>query len=188
MASSDPYIDARTGVLRNKFGLTDQKSLDQFERRMSTQRAAEAVPAGAFDLRHLRAIHRHLFQDVYDWAGEVRTVEIAKDGTQFMPLRFMSTGFADIHQRLVARRFLVGLGLEEFCHEAAVIIGDVNHVHPFREGNGRTQLLYLQQLARGAGFALNLRGLSGADWIAACAQAHLGRYQDIERLLRNAVT
>lgn len=105
-----------------------------------------------------------------------------------MPLRFITTGFGDIHQRLVSQRFLVGLGLDAFCTEAAVIIGDVNHVHPFREGNGRAQLLYLQQLALGAGFALNLRSLNGPDWIAACAQAHIGQYRDIEHLLRKSST
>jgi cell filamentation protein len=53
------------------------------ERRLVVQRSREGAPTGDFDLRHLRAIHRHLFQDVYDWAGEIRTVEIAKGGSQF---------------------------------------------------------------------------------------------------------
>lgn len=70
-------------VLQNKAGLKDADRLDRFERRAVIQRIREGVPEGDFDLAHLRAIHRHLFQDVYDWAGELRTVEIAKGGHQF---------------------------------------------------------------------------------------------------------
>ena len=70
-------------VLRNRLGITDEAELDFSERELVSQRAAETIPTGAFDLAHLRAIHRHLFQDVYDWAGELRTVEISKGASQF---------------------------------------------------------------------------------------------------------
>ena len=83
MSEADPYTYPGSTVLRNKLGLTHAAQLDRLERRLVTQRAAEGIPAGGFDLAHLRTIHRHLFQDVYDWAGELRTVEIAKGGHQF---------------------------------------------------------------------------------------------------------
>lgn len=130
-------------VFRNKLGLTDAVQLDRFERRIVAQRIAEGVPEGDFDLRHLRAIHHHLFQDVYDWAGELRTVEIAKGGSRFQFRRFIETGMADIHRRLVARNYLMRLTPEAFAEQAGEIMGDVNYVHPLREGNGRKQALYL---------------------------------------------
>jgi cell filamentation protein len=105
------------------------------------------VPSGAFDLAHLRAIHRHLFQDIYEWAGELRTVEINKGGHQFQFRRYIETGMADVHRRLVQGSFLRDLSVPEFAQQAAVIVGDVNYVHPFREGNGRTHAQYLKQLA-----------------------------------------
>ena len=71
MTGDDPYLYPGTPVLRNKLGLTDPDQFDQMERRLVTQRIAEGVPTGVFDLAHLRAIHHHLFQDVYDWAGEL---------------------------------------------------------------------------------------------------------------------
>ncbi len=80
---SDPYVDPVTGVLRNKFGVSDSSLLDRLEREWVVQRVAEGCPTGDFDLAHLRAIHRHLFQDVFAWAGEIRTVEISKNGDQF---------------------------------------------------------------------------------------------------------
>lgn len=76
--AADPYLYPGTTVLRNKLGLRDAAVLDRAERNLVRLRHREGVPRGAFDLEHLRAIHRHLFQDLYDWAGELRTVEVAK--------------------------------------------------------------------------------------------------------------
>jgi cell filamentation protein len=73
-------------------GLQDMRELEQAERQMSAQRASEGLPTGRFDLAHLRAIHRHLFQDIYDWAGELRTVEISKGSSQFQFRRFIESG------------------------------------------------------------------------------------------------
>ena len=73
--SDDPYVYPGTNLLRNKLNLRDAVLLDRYERELVTDRIAFGVPAGAFTLRHLQAIHRHLFQDVYDWAGKIRTLE-----------------------------------------------------------------------------------------------------------------
>lgn len=174
--SDDPYLYPGTGVLRNKLDIRDGGQLDRVERRLATARLAEGVPRGDFDLDHLRAIHRHLFQDVYDWAGEIRTVEIAKGGSQFQFRQYIETGMADVHRRLVARDFLRGLSAASFAEEAGTIIGDVNYVHPFREGNGRTQLLYLEQLAERAGHRLDLTRLDRSRWMEASRRAHVGDY------------
>lgn len=86
------------------------------------------------------------------------------------------------------KKFLTGLSHAAFCNGAAIILGDINHVHPFREGNGRTQLLYLQQLAVGAGFRVDFTRLGAQAWVAACVDAHHGRYEGLARLLAGAVT
>jgi cell filamentation protein len=164
-------------VLRNKLNLRDARELAFYETEHTMQRAAQGVPSGKFDLAHLKAIHRHLFQDVYDWAGEIRTVEISKGGSQFQFRRYIEAGMADVHRRLVAKRFLKGLEPAAFAAEAGQIVGDVNYVHPFREGNGRVQMLYLEQLARQAGHPLDLRKFDRDAWMAASRQAHLGRYE-----------
>lgn len=176
MSETDPYTYPGSTVLRNKLGLTDATRLNRMERRLVTQRAAEGIPAGGFDLAHLRAIHRHLFQDVYDWAGELRTVEIAKGEHQFQFRRFIETGMRDVHQRLTRAAFLRGLRWTDFATAAGQIMGDVNYVHPFREGNGRTQLFYLAQLAEQAGHPIDLTRLSSRRWIAASRAAHGGDY------------
>jgi cell filamentation protein len=173
---ADPYTYPGSSVLRNKLGIIEAERLEIIERRLVTQRAREGIPTGNFDLAHLCAIHRHLFQDIYDWAGEVRTLEIAKGGSQFQFRRFIETGMIDIHRRLVHTDFLRGLSATGFASSAGQIMGDVNYVHPFREGNGRTQLYYLQQLALQAGHPINLGALDPERWLAASKAAHRGNY------------
>ncbi|MGE0715992.1 MAG: Fic/DOC family protein [Alphaproteobacteria bacterium] len=172
--TDDPYVYPGTSILRNRLGLTDAAALARLERRLVTQRLREGAPAGTFDFDHLRAIHRHLFQDIFDWAGEPRTVEIAKGGQQFQLRRFLANGMADVRRRLRASGYLRGRSQEDFAAAAGEIIGDVNFLHPFRDGNGRTQLLYLQQLADGAGHTFDLTLLHREAWISACRRSHLG--------------
>jgi cell filamentation protein len=158
------------------------------EREYALNRAAQGVPKGKFDLDHLRAIHRHLFGAVYDWAGEVRTVEISKGKSQFQFCQYIETGMADIHRRLVAERFLKNKTLKQFAQKAADILGDINYVHPFREGNGRAQILYAQQLAEQAGYKLDLTKLDPAQWIGASKESHQARYEAMAKCLEASLT
>jgi cell filamentation protein len=184
---SDPYLYPASDVLRNKLGLTDSTRLEAMERLLVTQRIAEGVPAGIFDLSHLRAIHKHIFQDLYDWAGEIRRVEIAKDGDQFQFCRFIETGMANVHARLAQMDYLKGLNRSDFAREAGRIVGDVNYIHPFREGNGRVQLQYLNLLAANAGHPVNLSRINPQLWLDASRVAFRADYApmaaEIERII-----
>lgn len=186
MTFTDPYLDPTSGVLRNKFGLTDQALLDKAEREWVVQRTMEGCPTGNFDLAHLCAVHLHLFQDVFDWAGQIRTVELSKNGDDFQALAYIAVGMANVHTRLLARKMLVGLDRMAFADEAAKIIGDVNYVHPFREGNGRTQLQYLEQLADHAGHPLDITAFKD-DWIVASRASHRGDYDLMARSILAAI-
>ena len=174
-------------VLRNRLGIRVGRTLDAAERQFVAQRLLEAVPTGEFDLTHLKAIHRHLFQDVYDWAGELRTVEIAKGDSRFQPRRFIEAGMADIHRRIVAAGYFQGTGPDTLAAGAGPILGDVNHVHPFREGNGRTQLQYLKQLAGRAGHELDLTRLESAAWLDASGQSNAGDHGAMTQCIQRAL-
>lgn len=176
MSGEDSYLYPGSTVLRNRLGIADAARLDYVEREFVAQRISEGVPTGHFDLSHLMAIHRHLFQDLYEWAGELRTVEIAKDGHQFQFRQFIATGMADIHRRLEAADFLRVMTRGAFAEAAGPIMGDVNYVHPFREGNGRAQLQYLEQLATQAGHSLDLTQFEPRRWLAASRASHAGDY------------
>jgi cell filamentation protein len=185
--ADDPYVYPGTRILKNKLGIRDADMLDLAERRFATIRARQGVPRGDFDLRHLKAIHFHLFQDVHEWAGQLRAVEISKGESQFQFRQYIDTGMADIHRRLVKAGFLHGLERSVFAAEAARIIGDVNYVHPFREGNGRTQLQYLKLLAARAGHSLDLTKIAPAGWLDASREAHRARYAPMARVVDDAL-
>ncbi len=123
-------------ILRNKLELTNAAALDRAERLLVQRRTRQGAPSGNFDLNHLKAIHRHLFQDMYAWAGDIRQVDMHKTDW-FLPHGRIITGMQDVHQRLAAQNLLAGLDRDDFAEAAGVILGDVNFCHPFREGNGR---------------------------------------------------
>jgi cell filamentation protein len=187
VSQGDPYVYPGTQTLRNRLGITDPQLLDHAERSLVTERLSQRVPRGSFDLAHLCAIHRHLFQDVYDWAGKLRTVEISKGQSQFQFRQYIPTGMADVHRRLTRAGFLKGLPANEFAREAATIIGDINYIHPFREGNGRTQAQYLQQLAEQAGHRLDFRLIDPASWIDASKASHTADYSLMSEVIRKAI-
>jgi cell filamentation protein len=186
-AGDDPYVLPGRRTLRNRLGITDPERLDRAERRLAVERSRQGMPSGNLDLAHLQAIHRHLFQDIYDWAGEIRTVEISKGAQQFQFRQYIHTGMADVHRRLVRSRFLAGLSRAEFARQAAVILGDVNFVHPFREGNGRAQLQYLKLLAEKAGHRLDLSRIDAERWVEASRVSHAADYDLMAQLIAASI-
>jgi len=174
-------------VLKNKLDLRDADLLERAERRLVVQRVLEGIPVGDFDLAHLKAIHRQMFQDIFDWAGEIRTTEISKGGSQFQFRQYIETGMADVHRRIKAHDHLKNLPADQFADLAGEIIGDINYVHPFREGNGRTQMQFLKQLTEQAGHSIDLTAIGKDAWMAASQKAHLGDYQPMSRCIAASI-
>ena len=114
-------------------------------------------------------------------------MEIAKGGTQFMFRKFIETGCADVHGRIVKARYFAGSTADEFAKHTGVVIGDINHAHPFREGNGRTQLQYLKQLAARAGHRTDLTKLEPATWLAASKAANDADYAPMAQAIRETL-
>jgi cell filamentation protein len=155
--SGDPYLDPRTGIFRNRLGLTDRTALAAAEKTLTTVRLDQLrrrrLP-GNYDLEHLRVFHWTIFQDVYPWAGQLRTVLIVKAGASFcLPHQIVGTA-ANVFGRLADDRYLRGRDREGFLDGLTALLAEVNALHPFREGNGRTQRAFLSQLARDAGYRL----------------------------------
>lgn len=174
-------------VLKNKFEIRDSGILDAAERAAVIERLSQGLPSGKFDLSHLQAIHKHLFQDVYEWAGQTRQTPLSKGGSAFMPPDRIGTAMSDVHNRLVARNYLKGLSKPEFAKEAGQILGDVNFTHPFREGNGRTQFQYLKQLGQQAGHEIDLTRFDRETWIAASRAAKEADYGPMGQCIAKAI-
>lgn len=174
--ADDPFAQTN-GVLINLGNYTDTQSLHAFETDMSIARLVELQEQpvqGAFDLAHLCSIHQRIFQDVYPWAGQLRQVDIGKGETRFLRFHDIETEFAWVVERLNQSDFFADLShgnLAEFAAEAGIILGSLNLIHPFREGNGRTQREFLAQLAARAGYNIQWAGVSDMAMRHACIDA-----------------
>ncbi len=144
-AFADPYCYKNSFVLKNRAGLRDAAALEAFELEMTALRAEEPLPAGRFGPAHYRAVHRHLFQDVYPWAGRYRTVRTSKDGNPFCFPEHIS-GQMDAVFAALRERGLGAQDAEDFIAAAAEFLAELNAIHPFREGNGRAQLAFMHLL------------------------------------------
>ncbi|WP_372424948.1 Fic/DOC family protein [Salinarimonas chemoclinalis] len=166
-AQNDPYCYPGTTILINKLDLRDQAALDAFEEEMVLTRGEEALPTGRLTVRHYSAVHRHLFQDVYGWAGEIRTVRTGRDGNWFCYPEHIEKQLKHLFGWLSGQNRLVDLAREEFVSGATHFLSELNAIHAFREGNGRAQMVFMAELARRAGHPLHLDRLDRERFIPA---------------------
>lgn len=141
----------------NKLNIFNAARLQLAENLLTATRITELNTQplqGQFDLAHLQAIHRHIFQDIYPWAGELRTIDIAKGQSYFASHRYLVSSAQTIFARLKQEQYLRGLPRERFAERAGSYLGEINALHPFREGNGRAQRMFLLFLARTAAYDL----------------------------------
>lgn len=200
---SDPFLQSN-GVLKNRLGITDAQTLSSAESDISSQRLAEIrvgtapeATRGNFDLDHFKAIHQHTFGDVYEWAGVTRaepvTIEgethtqpplLMKETTVFTPAPQVDEKLTRTFDQLQANDYLRGLSREEFCQKAAEVFSQINEVHAFREGNGRTQREFMTQLSEQAGHPLNFAVVSKERMIVASWDGMQGDNSGLERMFQ----
>jgi fido (protein-threonine AMPylation protein) len=168
-AEYERHIYPDTDALRNKLGIKDRVELEKAERRFVAERARQGLPAEATAQTYegFKAIHRHLFQDVYEWAGKERGYTTGRGQTSFARPEFISSYMEKQFEALKQQNFLQGMPRERFAHEAAKLVTEINAAHPFIDGNGRTQRTWLRQVAHQAGHSLVLQSADKERWNAA---------------------
>ena len=177
----NPYIDPATGTHYNKLGIRNRDDLQHVEYAVTNMRIAELllkpIP-GRFDLEHLKAIHRHIFQDIYEWAGKERTVNFSKRDADdpkwkspFAPTAKIHDIAHSITDDLRSWNYLRGLGQSEFVAGITTVYLKANYMHPFPEGNGRSTQTLLTQLAREAGYDLDFSKVDKDQWNHAAARS-----------------
>jgi cell filamentation protein len=161
---SDPYVYPGTDVLRNNENIRDAEELAAFEC-LATANRIETLPDDfPVTPEGYRAIHRYIFQDVYDWAGDYRVVDIARADDLFCLVPYIAQQLAKRFEAIQSEDNLRGLGVEDFAARAAEHIIELNAIHPFREGNGRTVGAFLFLLARQAGHDIHMERIDAASW------------------------
>lgn len=188
--SWDPYLDLEHGVLRNRLGITDPDALADAESDLSSMRIAELAGSplpGRYDLPYLQAIHWTIFSDVYPWAGQLRTIRLGKGGQPFCPPEEIAHRGGAIFDRLVAKDHLRGLARPDFVAGLTTLLADLNDLHPFREGNGRTNRTFCAQLARDGGYRIDWRRMDAARNVAASRAASEGDRKPLRDMLDDLV-
>lgn len=178
------YCYRGTDILKSKAGLRSAKALEEFELAMVAQRADEPLPHGRFSVTHYRAIHHHLFQDVYSWAGKFRTVRMSKGGNPFCYPENISHQMAALFDRLKRESFLRGLERPDFAERVAAFLTMLNAIHPFRDGNGRTQVAFVGILAFAANHPLDFARLDPRAFLEAMVKSFHGEEEHLVEEIR----
>lgn len=183
------YCYPGTNVLKNKLNIRSQDKLYAAERKLTNLRIFDLVEnpiKGQFDLKHLQKIHEYIFQDIYDWAGKIRTVDIAK-GNMFCKVQFLHSQADDIFKKLKSDKYLNGLSKQEAAIKLAFYFAEINALHLFREGNGRTQREFIRELALMNGYKLKFAKTSENEMLDASVDSFLCKYEKMEQLFQKCL-
>ncbi|MHC1772204.1 MAG: Fic/DOC family protein [Flexilinea sp.] len=184
------YCYPDSSVLINKFGIRDRKLLSEIEGDYSFARYSMAMHdyiPGKMDFRHLKDIHRFVFGDIYEWAGEIRKVDIAK-GIPFCKYAYIESQGNNLFSQLKREHFLIDLfDKSAICKRLAYFFAEINALHPFREGNGRAQRILIGYLGLVNGYSINYSVIGTKEMIVASSQSMTGENDLLESILDRAM-
>lgn len=184
----DPYCYPDTGVLRNKLEIYDAAELEEAERELSLINAdsIELSPP-PYNFAYLKYLHDQLFHDLYGWAGEVRTIDIAKGDTRFCNVNRIVPEAEKLFTSLTTQHYFTQLEKAELIYACAELYGDLNVIHPFREGNGRAQRLFFEHLIINCGYQLSWHSLGRDEWIKANIAGYYCDYQPLASIFERCI-
>lgn len=184
------YCHPGSNVLINKLGIVDAKELEKSERQITTfklTRVSNNPPAGIINLDYLKLLHKLVFEEIYAWAGEFRTVNIAK-GNLFCSWEYLEPQGKAIFDELASENYLLDVvDIDKMAKQLAYYLSEINVLHPFREGNGRIQRLLIQIMANRAGFDIDYSSITGDEMVVASIAAFNGDYLPMTKLMRRAL-
>ncbi|WP_433738161.1 Fic/DOC family protein [Pseudomonas putida] len=184
----DPYCYPNSGVLRNLLNIQDEEQLQKAERELSEIAVSNfRLLPPPYDLNLLQHIHKTLFADVYEWAGLRRTVNNRKDDTLFCAAERIDPEAGKIFKIMERASWFVGTNKAELVKNIAESYGDLNVVHPFREGNGRAQRILFEQIIINAGFAVDWWLIKDAAWVPANIAAVACDYRGLEAIFEHCI-
>lgn len=184
----DYYCYPDSKVLKNKLGITNEGTLDEAEREISGLKAVQFSNSpfdNKLDFSYIKKLHQFLFQDIYDWAGEIRKIDISK-GNIFCQHELIEVNAEALMRELESENYLKDSN--NIAERLAYYLGDLNSIHPFREGNGRVQRLFIAELARRAGYELDFSGITSQEMIIASDQAFHHNYEPLSQIIQKSLS
>jgi cell filamentation protein len=178
------YCYPNSNVLINKLGITDIEKLYDVERKLTSLRILELLENpinGKFDFEHLKKIHEYIFQDIYEWAGKVRTVDIAKEN-MFCKVQFIQSQADELFYKLNRENYFHNIDKSKIPEKFAFYFAEINALHPFREGNGRTQREFIREYAIATGYTIHFSEISEAEMLEASKDSFMCNYEKLENI------
>ncbi|WP_444916319.1 Fic/DOC family protein [Microbulbifer sp. JMSA003] len=165
---NDPYCYHDSDVLINLLNIEDDEELAEVEARL-TELAVEEIEFNPppYKFEYFKAIHRQLFEDVYGWAGELRTIDISKGDTRFCTCSRVTAEANKLFQKLADADYYENHNRNTLVSEIAEFYIELNMIHPFREGNGRAQRILFEHIIINTSHEFNLESITRHEWIAA---------------------
>ena len=182
------YCYKDTDILINKLNITNDEDLFNAERELVSLRIYELNEKplrGNFDFQYLKSIHKYLFQDVYRWAGDIRNCNIAKQDL-FCLADHIESYSTDVFDKLKKEKYFVDYDNETTLERLIELFADINALHPFREGNGRSQRIFIESLAKINGINLELANVSKMDMIIASHASINGDYKKLKDMFKKS--
>ena len=164
------YCYPNSNTLINKLDIKDDKLLQKYEAKITAAKLLALRQKGIignFDVEHLNAIHTYLFEDIYSFAGKYRNENIAKGVFRFAELEYIEPELQRLFKELKNENYLADLSKEELAERLAYYLSELNVLHPYREGNGRTTREFIRELALKNGYNLNLSKVTPQDFLKA---------------------
>lgn len=180
-----------TTCLINKMNITNEDTLKVVESAVTFAKISELEQTpinGNFDFAHYKAIHKYIFEDLYDWAGEIRTADISKKGTSFTLAKNIEELSERCFARLKKENYFKTEDFDLFVENIVDFYCVTNMLHPFREGNGRTQRVFISQLIRKNGYDIDFSKIDGDELIIATIQAANGVTDFLKDIFRQIIT
>ncbi|MGZ5027095.1 MAG: putative adenosine monophosphate-protein transferase Fic [Methylobacter sp.] len=188
-AANDRYCYQGTTTLKNKLNIREMDELERAEREITAITVSRInFSRPPYDLDYMRRLHSQLFSDLYEWAGELRNVDISKGGTRFCNCGRMVAESQKLFKNLSKDNWLKNLPTHAFCEKLAEYYCEFNMIHPFREGNGRVQRLLFEHLALAAGYDLDWEDVQPNEWIQANIDGVAVNYEPMTRIFMRIIT
>ncbi|MCA0984777.1 Fic family protein [Halobacillus yeomjeoni] len=176
------YCYPGTNILINHYDIKDDRQLEAMETILTTQRLSELQEhpvRGDLNLKHLQRIHECIFRDLYPFAGEIRTENITKDGFSFAQARFIREAAAPLFEKLISEDW-ENMDRKRLAEKLAYYMAEINVLHPFREGNGRSLREFIRCIALEAGYTIEWAAVSKEEVF----QASIDSVKDVRNLER----
>jgi len=188
---SESYCYPKTSILKNKLGIKDDNALTIAEREITSLKLLKLfnMPIiNEFNFETLCKIHKFIFEDIYEWAGQIRRGDfLSKGNSIFCRGSYIAENAKIIFENIIKENNLLGLSKSEFIKRMAYYMGEINALHPFREGNGRTAREFFRQLSLNAKYTLDFSKTEKKELLTADIEAFNGKYDKLINILEKII-